>query len=409
MMAVKKEIQGFDASAVRGQFPALAGHSLSYLDSASSAQKPRAVLDAMTGVMETHYANVHRGVYRYAEKTTEAFETARGKIARFVGAQPREIVFTRNATEAINLVAACWGRANIKAGDEILLTLLEHHANIVPWQMLARETGAIVKFAPIGKNGGFDYDAWKSLLSPRTRLAAFTHMSNVTGAVLPVAEMARLARAAGAVTLVDGSQAAVHLSVDVAALGCDFYAFTGHKLYGPTGIGVLWGRFGLLETMPPYQGGGEMIESVTVEGATFRAPPARFEAGTPAIVEAIGLGAAVDWLSGFDRATVMAHEEGLLSHAAERLAAIDGVRLWGNPKFRAGLLSFTLAGAHPHDVATILDQAGVAVRAGHHCAQPLMTALGIPATVRASFGIYSTQDDVDRLADGLLKARKIFG
>lgn len=410
MMALKKEENNtFDAAAVRAEFPALAGKPLAYLDSASSAQKPASVIDSMAHVMETHYANVHRGVYRYAEQTTVAFDAARAKVAGFIGGEAREIVFTRNATEAINLVAACWARANLKSGDEILLTMLEHHANIVPWHMLAREKGLVIKFAPLGKNGGFDFDAWKALLSPRTKLAAFTHMSNVTGAVLPVGEMTALARASGAVTLIDGSQAAVHMPVNVRDIGCDFYAFTGHKLYGPTGIGVLWGRYDFLDSMPPYQGGGEMIESVTTQAVTFKAPPTRFEAGTPAIVEAIGLGAAIDWLGRFDRAKVMAHETAMLRYAEERLAAIPGIKIWGNPAFRSGLVSFTMAGAHPHDVATILDQAGVAVRAGHHCAQPLMTALGVPATVRASIGIYTVAEDIDQLAEGLIKARRIFG
>ena len=408
-MALKKETTKFDPAVVRKEFPALADKPLAYLDSASSAQKPQAVIDAMAAVMETHYANVHRGVYRYAEKTTQAFEMAREKVAGFIGAASREIVFTRNATEAINLVASSWGRTFLKSGDEVLLTTLEHHANIVPWQMLAKERGIVLKFAPLGKNGGFDFDAWKALLSSKTKFAGFTHMSNVTGAVLPVAEMIALAKAAGAVTLIDGSQAVVHMPVNVSELGCDFYAFTGHKLYGPTGIGVLWGRYALLDQMPPYQGGGEMIETVTLEKVTFKAPPTRFEAGTPAIIEAIGLGAAVSFLSGFDRAAVMAHETAMLRYAEEKLIAIDGVKLWGNPQFRSGLVSFTMAGAHPHDVATILDQAGVAVRAGHHCAQPLLAALGISATVRASIGIYTTKEDIDMLADGLLKARKIFG
>ena len=409
MMPTLKPITSFDPHAVRTQFPALAGKELSYLDSAASAQKPKAVIDAMTSVLQNHYANVHRGVYRYAEKTTGMFEAARGKVARFIGAEEREIVFTRNTTEAINLAASSWGRAFLKEGDEILLTTLEHHANIVPWQMLAKEKGLAVKFSPVGKNGGFDFEAWKALLTPKTKLAAFAHMSNVTGAILPVAEMTALAKKTGAVTLVDGSQAVVHLPVDVRDLGCDFYAFTGHKLYGPTGIGVLCGRHDLLEKMPPYQGGGEMIETVTTEGVTFKPPPTRFEAGTPAFVEAIGLGAAIDWLAGFDRKAVMDHEDAMLRYAEEKLAAMDGLHMWGNPKFRAGLLSFTMKGAHPHDVATILDQAGVAVRAGHHCAQPLMKALGVPATVRLSVGIYTLKEDIDRLIDGLLKARKLFG
>lgn len=409
MMELKKQNAVFDPQIARAQFPALAGREFSYLDSASSAQKPQAVIDAMINVMASHYANVHRGVYRYAEKTTEAFEAARKKVAGFIGAQNREIVFTRNATEAINLVAFSWARNFLKSGDEILLTMLEHHANIVPWQMLAQEKGLALKFAPLGKNGGFDFDAWKGLLSAKTKLAAFTHMSNVTGAVLPVAEMAALAKSAGAVSLIDGSQAAVHMPVDVTKIGCDFYALTGHKLYGPTGIGVLYGRYDLLDQMPPWQGGGEMIETVTTEKVTFKAPPTRFEAGTPAIVEAIGLGAAIDWLSGFDREEVRAYEAEILRYAEKELTAIDGIKLWGNPKFREGLVSFTMAGAHPHDVATILDQAGVAVRAGHHCAQPLMAALGVPATVRASIGIYTGKQDIDRLVEGLRKARKIFG
>lgn len=405
--------------AVRGiadlkrDFPVLSqqvnGRPVAYLDSAASAQKPQSVIDAMTAVMEQHYSNVHRGVYTFGSKTSIAYEGARDKVAQFLNAGRREeVIFTRNTTEAINLAAASWGGAFLKAGDEIILTELEHHANIVPWYFLKEQKGVVLKVVPVLKNGALDMAAYDAMLSKKTKLVSVTHMSNALGTVNPVAEMVKKAKAVGAVTLVDGSQAAVHLDVDVQAIGCDFYAFTGHKLYGPSGIGVLWGRYDVLSKMPPYQGGGEMIEQVTFDKVTFKDPPYRFEAGTPAIVEAIGLGAAIDYYLGLDRQAVHAHEAKLLAEAEKRVGAIPGVKIWSQAPERAAILSFTIEGVHPHDIATIFDQMGICVRAGHHCAQPLMKALGTPATVRASFALYNTMDDVTRLEEGVQKVKKLF-
>lgn len=397
----------------KADFPALSqlvnGRPVSYLDSAASAQKPQAVIDAMSRVMEEHYANVHRGVYAFGSKTSAAYEEARGKIAKFLGAaKPAEIVFTRNATEAINLVAASWGGAFLKSGDEVILTELEHHANIVPWYFLKETKGVVLKVIPVLKNGALDMAAFDAALSPKTKLMAVTQMSNALGTVLPVADMVRKAKAVGAKTLVDGSQAVVHLDVNVQDIGCDFYAFTGHKLYGPSGIGVLYGREEVLDTMPPYQGGGEMIEQVSFDKITYKEPPYRFEAGTPAIVEAIGLGAAVDYYAALDRKAIHAQEAMLLAEAEKRLAAIEGVKIWSQAPERAAILSFTIENVHPHDVATIFDQLGLCVRAGHHCTQPLMKALGTPATVRASFALYNTMEDVERLVEGITKVKKLF-
>lgn len=397
---------------IKSDFPALSrtvnGCIVSYLDSAASAQKPQAVIDAMDKVMAEHYANVHRGVYEFGSKTSIAYENARKKIAAFLNAgSDKEIVFTRNATEAINLVASTFGET-LKAGDEIILTELEHHANIVPWWFLKEKRGLVLRVVPVLETGALDMAAFDKLLSPKTKLLAVTHMSNALGTVNPVAEMAVKAKAMGAKVLVDGSQAVVHLDVDVQKTGADFYVFTGHKLYGPSGIGVLWGRYDVLESLPPYQGGGEMIEQVTFDKITFKEPPYRFEAGTPAIVEAIGLGAAVDYYAALDRAAVHANENKLLLEAEKRLAAVPGVRVWSRAPSRAAILSFTMDKIHPHDVATIFDQLGLAVRAGHHCAQPLMKKLGTPATVRASFAAYNDMSDVERLAEGVDKVKKIF-
>ncbi len=397
---------------IKDDFPILSrkvnGRPVTFLDSAASAQKPQAVIDAMSRVMTGHYANIHRGVYEFGAKTSAAFEAAREKIARFINAAAAgEIVFTRNATEAINLVAATWGEKYLQAGDEIILTGLEHHANIVSWYFLKEKKGIVLKVVPVCADGSLDMAAYEKLLSPKTKLLAVTQMSNALGTITPVAEMVAKAKSAGAVTLVDGSQGIVHLGVDVQALGCDFYVFSGHKLFGPSGIGVLYGRADVLESMPPYQGGGEMIEQVTFDKITFREPPYRFEAGTPAIVEAIGLGAAIDYLGGIDLAAAHAQEQVLLHAAEKRLRDIPGVRILSNAPERASILSFTMEGGHPHDVATVLDQLGIAVRAGHHCAQPLMKALGVTATVRASFTIYNTMDDVVSLAEGVTKAREL--
>lgn len=399
---------------LRQDFPILSqtanGRPVAYLDSAASAQKPWAVIDGMSDVMTRHYANVHRGVYAFGALTSAAYEDARHKVAGFVGAaSEKEIVFTRSATEAINLVAASWGGVHLKAGDEILLTEMEHHANIVPWMMLKEKLGVTVKVVPVLQNGALDMQAFDSLLSTKTKLVAVTHMSNVLGTINPVAEITKKAKTAGAKVLIDGSQAAVHLLVDVQAIGCDFYVFTGHKVYGPTGIGVLYGRAEVLDGMPPYQGGGEMIEQVTFDKVTYKEAPYRFEAGTPAILETIGLGAAIDYLSAQDMDAIHAHEKMLLTAAEQKLAGLPGIRVFSQAPDRAAILSFIVDGAHPHDIATIFDQIGLCVRAGHHCAQPLMKALGVPAMVRASFALYNNMEDVDRLAEGIDKVRKIFG
>jgi cysteine desulfurase/selenocysteine lyase len=408
MMGAKK------VSLIRDDFPALGqlvnGRRVTYLDSAASAQKPQAVIDAMNHVMTSHYANVHRGVYSFSAETSAAFEAARGKIAKFINAKSeKEVIFTRNATEAINLVAATWGREFLKAGDEILLTELEHHANIVPWYFLKEQKGVVLKVVPILPNGALDMEAFDSLVTPKTKLIAFTQMSNALGTLTPTADIIKKAKSVGAKTLIDGSQGIVHLYADMKQLDCDFYVFTGHKLYGPTGIGVLYGREDLLNAMPPYQGGGEMVEKVSFDKVTYKEAPYRFEAGTPAIVEAIGLGAAVDYLcSRLDYPYFLKHEKQLLDEAEKRLAAIEGVKIWSQAPDRTAILSFTIDNVHPHDIATIFDQMGLCVRAGHHCAQPLMKALGIQATVRASFGAYSLMDDVDRLAEGVQKVKKLF-
>ena len=407
MMAAEK------ITLVKNDFPALSqkvnGRLVTYLDSAASAQKPQVVIDAMNRVLTEHYANVHRGVYSFSAETSEAFEAARDKIAKFLNAKTeKEIIFTRNATEAINLVAASWGGKFLAAGDEVVLTELEHHANIVPWYFLKEQKGIVLKIVPMLPNGALDMAAYEKLLSKKTKLVAFTQMSNALGTVTPAAEIIAKAKAVGAKTLVDGSQGIVHLSADVQKLGCDFYVFTGHKLYGPSGIGVLWGREELLNDMPPYQGGGEMIEQVSFDKITFKNAPYRFEAGTPAIVEAIGLGAAIDYVLSLDYTALIAQEKRLLAEAEKRLGAIEVVKIHSRAPERAAILSFAVGKVHPHDVATIFDQLGLCVRAGHHCAQPLMKALGCTATVRASFAIYNTMDDVERLAEGVLKVKKLF-
>jgi cysteine desulfurase/selenocysteine lyase len=367
------------------------------------------VIDAMDRVLTTHYANVHRGVYSFSAETSTLFEAAREKVAKFLNAKnDREVVFTRNATEAINLVAASWGGKFLQAGDEVILTELEHHANIVPWHFLREKLGIVIKVVPVLADGALDMAAYDALLSKKTKLVAFTQMSNALGTVTPVADMVAKAKAVGAKTLIDGSQGIVHLLADVQKLGCDFYVFTGHKLFGPTGIGVLWAREELLNAMPPYQGGGEMIEQVTFDKITYKEAPYRFEAGTPAIVEAIGLGAAIDYVCGIDYTAHLAQERRLLAEAEKRLAAIEGVHIYSRAPERAAILSFAVGQVHPHDVATIFDQLGICVRAGHHCAQPLMKALGCTATVRASFSIYNNMDDVERLVEGVNKVKKLF-
>ena len=397
---------------IKSDFPGLAG-SWHYLDTAATAQKPQVVLDAMMRAGGADYATVHRGVYARSAAMTLAFEAARAKVAAFIGAQESEIVFTRGATEAINLVAQCWGQANLKAGDRILLSVLEHHSNIVPWQMLRDRTGVEIDVCPLTEDGQIDLDVAERMLTPEHGLVAFAHVSNVLGSTLDAARAARLAHAVGAKLLLDGCQAVPRLGVDVAALQCDFYVFSAHKLYGPTGIGALWARGEILEAMPPWQGGGAMIDRVTFERTTYAAPPQRFEAGTPAIIEAIGLGAAVDYVSAIGLSAIHAHEVALVATARAELRKLNSITLFG-PEDSAGIVSFALDGVHPHDLGTILDEEGpdgtrVAIRAGHHCAQPLMDHLGLPATARASFGLYNDDNDIAALLRGIERTKRIFG
>ncbi|MCY4405951.1 MAG: cysteine desulfurase [Rhodospirillaceae bacterium] len=404
----------FDVERVRADFPILSrtvhGKPLVFLDSGASAQKPRQVIDALSRCYESEYANIHRGVYELSAKATDAYEGARARVQRFVNARSAsEIVFTKGATEAINLVATSWGGAFLGEGDEVVLSVLEHHANIVPWQLLRERTGIVLKVVPTDERGAFPLDAYEALVGPRTKLVALTHVSNALGTVTPVDEIVRIAHDQGALVLIDGAQGIVHCPVDVQALDVDFYCFSGHKLYGPSGIGVLYGKQALLAAMPPYQGGGDMIERVTFERTTFAPPPARFEAGTPPIAGTVGLHAAIDYVASFDPAAVAAHEHDLLTYATERLSALNSIRLYGTAPRKAAIVSFTMDGVHPHDIGTILDRAGVAVRVGHHCAQPLMDHFDIAGTVRASFGLYNTRGDIDRLVDGLDKVREIFG
>ncbi|HTX05924.1 MAG TPA: cysteine desulfurase [Steroidobacteraceae bacterium] len=403
-----------DAERVRGDFPILErtvnGRPLVYLDSAASAQRPLAVLRAVERY-ETHsHANVHRGVHSLSQAATEAFEGARERVRRFVNAHStREIIFVRGTTEAVNLVAQSYARPLLAPGDEILITGLEHHANIVPWQMVRDQTGCTLKVAPINRRGEVELDRFLALLSPRTRLVAIAHVSNALGTVLPVKRMIEAAHAHGAVVLIDGAQAVPHSSVDVRALGCDFYAFSGHKLYGPTGIGVLYGREELLASMPPWQGGGDMILTVSFERSTYNELPWKFEAGTPNISGAVGLAAAMDYVESLGLDAIAAHERRLLEHATRELERIPGIEIIGTAPHKAAVLSFTMAGVHPHDLGTILDAEGVAVRTGHHCAMPVMTFFNVPATARASFGCYNTQADVASLLAALGKAREVFG
>ncbi|NNL86158.1 MAG: cysteine desulfurase [Myxococcales bacterium] len=399
---------GLDVARVRLDFPILSremnGEPLVYLDSAASAQKPRAVLEAIDGFYRENYANIHRGVYELSATATRLHDEARATVARFLGAaDAREIVFTRNATEAINLVAQTYGRTQLSSGDEILITEMEHHANIVPWQMICQLTGAKLMVAPIDDRGVLRMDAFGELLSDRTRIVAVGHVSNALGTINPVEEIVSLAHRRGAVVLIDGAQAAPRFSVDMEAIGCDFYVFSSHKLYGPTGMGVLYGRADLLATLPPYQGGGDMIRSVSFEKTTYAEAPQRFEAGTPDIAGAIGLAAAIDYLEKLGLTAIEAHEDELLRYGTELLEAIPKVTIVGTAPRKTGVLSFTIEGAHPHDIGTVLDQRGVAIRAGHHCAQPLMDRLGVPATARASVGVYNTRDDLDRLRDAILE------
>ena len=406
-------VAGLDVERVRRDFPILGqqshGHPLVFLDSAASAQKPQQVIDAMSDFYSRDYANIHRGVYELSQRATEAFEAARDKVRAFLNAgEAREIVFVRGTTEAINLVATAHGREHVGAGDEILITAMEHHSNIVPWQLLCEERGANLVVAPIDDRGALLLDEFEKCLSPRTRMVAVTHVSNALGSVNPVREITRLSHERGVPVLIDGAQAVPHGHVDVRELDCDFYAFSSHKLFGPTGIGVLYGRAELLESMPPYQGGGEMILSVSFEKSTWAEIPHKFEAGTPDIAGAVGLGAAIDYLGevGFDR--IAAHERDLLEYGTALLGAIPGLRLIGTAADKAAVLSFVLDGVHPHDVGTILDQEGIAVRTGHHCAQPVMDRFEVPATTRASVALYNTRAELDALARAILKTQEIF-
>ncbi|HVY00647.1 MAG TPA: cysteine desulfurase [Pseudorhodoplanes sp.] len=403
----------YDVARIREDFPALSlkvyGKPLVYLDNAASAQKPKAVLDRMQKAYTEEYSNVHRGLHYLANAATEAYEGARAKVAAFLNApRAEEVVFTRNATEAINLVAYSWGADNLKPGDEIVLSIMEHHSNIVPWHFLRERQGAVIKWVPIDEDGNFLLEEFEKLLTPRTKLVAMTHMSNALGTIVPIREVTRLAKERGITVLVDGSQAAVHLPIDVQEIGCDFYVFTGHKLYGPSGIGALWGRHDLLAAMRPFNGGGEMIREVFEDRITYGEPPHRFEAGTPAIVQAIGLGAAIDYVEAIGKGRIMAHEAALTKYAHERLGEINSVRIIGKARNKAGIVSFELKNAHPHDVATVIDRQGIAVRAGTHCAMPLLARYGVTATCRASFGLYNTVDEVDSLARALIKAQDIF-
>lgn len=402
-----------DVRAIRAQFPILGeavhGRPFVFLDSAASAQKPVAVIDGMADVLRTQYANIHRGLYWMSDRATEAYEAVRGKVARFLNAPAREeIIFTHNSTEAINLVAHSFGTL-LKPGQAVVISEMEHHANLIPWQMLRDRAGIELRVAPITDAGDLDMEALERLLSDGTvGLVAITHMSNVLGSMVPARQVADMAHAAGALVLFDGSQAVVHQRTDVQALDADFYTFTGHKLYGPTGIGVLWARAALLDAMPPFMGGGDMISTVSFEKATWAAIPHKFEAGTPAIVEAIGLGIAIDWVEAIGLDTIARHEQALTRHALARLADVPGLQVVGAPAKRGGVVSFTMADVHPHDIATLLDKNGIAVRAGHHCAEPLMRRLGLTATARASFGIYTVPEEIDALADTLVRIRDFF-
>jgi len=405
---------GYDVAAIRAQFPTLerkiyGNKPLIFLDSAASAQKPRAVTAAMTDFMDTTYSNVHRGIHALSQEATDAFEAVRGKVAGFMNADEREVVFTKNTTEGINLVAQSWGRKNLSPGDEILVTELEHHANIVPWQLIAEATGAKVRAVAVLDDGALDMDDFHAKLGPSTKMVAVAYVSNVLGTVLPVEDIIKAAHAQGALVLLDASQAVTHRRVDVKALDVDFLVWTGHKLYGPTGIGALFGKYDLLDAMPPFLGGGDMIDTVSFQGTTFREPPYRFEAGTPAIVETIGLGAAIDWVETVGIEAIAAHEADLLDYAMDQLAAANDVTVFGTTPTKVSVLAFLLGDHHAHDVGTILDRTGVALRVGQHCAEPLHMRLGVHSTVRASFAAYNSRADVDGLLDGLSVCRELLG
>lgn len=405
-------MEAFDVERVRKDFPILTqqvyGKSLVFLDSGASAQKPQVVIDAVRECYETYYSNVHRGAHFLSQRCTDAYEKVRGDIATFINAPSEDnVVITSSVTESVNLVAQTWGRKFLKAGDEIIVSEMEHHANIVPWQMLESEIGIKVIATPIDDQGEFLLDAFEALLNPKTKLVAITEVSNVLGTIVPLKEVIRLAHAQGALVLIDGAQGIVHQGVDVQDLDCDFYGFTGHKIYGPSGVGVLYGKSEVLKSMPPYQGGGDMIEKVSFSGTTFKEPPHRFEAGTPPIAQVIGLGAAINYVSALGMENIAAHEQGLLAYATDKIKAEGGVRIVGEAKEKAAIISFLLEGAHPFDVAAVLDRQGVATRVGHHCAEPLMDRLGVVGTVRASFGLYNNSDDVDRLVAAIGRAKEL--
>jgi cysteine desulfurase/selenocysteine lyase len=413
MEKTKYSLSAPDHKRLRRDFPILEqrinGRPLAYLDNAASSQRPQSVIDSISTYYRESHANVHRGVHTLSQRATEAYEGAREKVRRFINARStREIIFVRGTTEAINLVAQSYGRSQFRRGDEIVLTWLEHHANIVPWQMLAAELGLVLRIVPIDERGMVDVAAYERLLGPRTRLAAFAHVSNALGTVLPVEQLITLARARGIPSLVDGAQAIPHLKIDVQALGCDFYAFSGHKMFGPTGIGVLYGREALLAAMPPWQGGGDMILTVSFSGTTYNALPYKFEAGTPSIADAIGLGAAIDYLNALDWDAISAYEEELLQYATRHVSAVPGVRLIGTADRKVGVVSFVMDGVHAHDLGTILDADGIAVRTGHHCAMPVMEFFNVAATARASLAFYNTTEEIDRLVAALARAREVF-
>ena len=403
----------YDVAAIRRDFPILSrevyGKPLVYLDNAASAQKPKAVLDTIMRSYTREYANVHRGLHYLSNAATQAYEDARESVRRFINAPSKDqIIFTRNATEAINLVAQSFGSAIIGEGDEIVLSIMEHHSNIVPWHFHRERRGAVIKWAPIDDDGNFLVEEFEKLFTPRTRIVALTHMSNALGTITPIKDIIRIAHSRGIPVLVDGAQGAVHLKVDIQDLDADFYAFTGHKTYGPSGIGVLYGKAEHLKRMPPYQGGGEMIGEVTLDDVTYADPPHRFEAGTPAIVQAIGLGAALDYMEGIGLDAIAAHEADLRDYAMARLSEINSLRVFGRARDKGAIVSFNIEGAHPHDVSTVIDRSGVAVRAGTHCTQPLLARYGVTATCRASFAMYNTREEVDRLAEALISAQRIF-
>jgi len=413
-MASALQIAELDIDKIRADFPILSrqvnGKPLVYLDSAASAQKPNQVIEALVSAYQDTYSNVHRGLHFLSEASTDAYESVRGKVARFIGAASGdEIVLTAGATMSLNLIAQSWAAPRLQAGDEILISIAEHHANIVPWQMVAEKTGAIVRAFPMEDDGSFRMGALTDMITAQTRIIAVPHVSNVLGTVFPVADIAKHARSAGALLVVDGCQGVVHMPVDVQALGADFYAFSAHKLYGPNGVGVLWGRGDILADMPPFLGGGDMIDRVTIARTTYADPPQRFEAGTPAIAETIALGAAIDYVSQIGMDNIRAHEQDILAYAHQRLSAVEGLRLIGTAAGKSGVVSFTMDSAHPHDISTIIDNDGVAIRAGHHCAQPLMDFLDVPSTARASVGVYTTKQEFDVLATALEKVNRIFG